>query len=274
MLLDGFVVQQDESISVIYPEDVLTIKYKATKEKKERKHKKNEEKVNKSILNDSQNEAIIDEKQNENTCDDGYCYPENRITTFDASLKDEVNNTPPLRILPKEVYSGGNTNTPTVNIRSTIKKTRRGKRGGQKQKDQSFLDFIVNEEPSVIMDSSIKDTSIIEQLPANDSLCINDDDHHEYPRIGETVTFPYVVMNYEKGCPESREVNGVVKKCHLRVDMMISIADQTVVVYSSELDEIVKVSVFYYCHVISFQWKSIHISKNDMLFYKHVYSIL
>lgn len=212
VLLDGFVIQQDESISVIYPEDVITIQYKTTKEKKEKKEKKSEERVNKSVLSDNQNETIVSEKQNENTCDDGYCYPENKITTFDASLKDEVNNAPPLRILPKEVYSGGNTNTPTVNVRSTIKKTRRGKRGGQKQKDQSFLDYIVNEEPSVIMDSTIKDTSIIEQLPANDSLCDVDDDHPMPPRIGETITFPYIVMNYEKGCPESREVNGVVKK--------------------------------------------------------------
>lgn len=208
--------------------------------------------------------SIITEKQNVNTIQDGYSYPENKIIRFEASDNEVEEETPLLRILPQQVYSGGNTNTPTVNAQ-THKKTRRGKRGGKNstknetsQITQSFLDFIVNEEPSVIMEptpkqeqpneSVLKETSAIEQVEGNDSICALTNEK-PLPSIGSIIQFSHVVMNYETLSPEMKVVRGVVKKYENTKLVMCSISEGFVVVYSEELDELIKVGFFLLLHV-------------------------
>ena len=209
-------------ISIIHPEDILKIEYTLKKEKKEKKEK--EKKSKKKAVKKEETESQIVEKQNVNTLQDGYSYPENKIIRFDNTFDKTDEPTSLLRILPQQVYSGGNTNTPTVNARPN-KKTRRGKRGGkinnEKRENQSFLDFIANEEPSVIVDipekqnqtdnSILKETSAIEEVEGNDSICISSN-KRPIPHIGDIVQFPHLVLNYETLSPEMKTVTGVVKK--------------------------------------------------------------
>lgn len=197
-----------------------------------------------------------------NDKNDGFSYPENKITIFEEDKNYE--EPPLLRILPKQVYSGGNTNTPTVNKKEDKKKTRRGKRGGRKNhcileselpnqleiktvddslisqknlednmredqhqqdelqessspiQNQSYLDYIVQEQPSVIMNSAIqmkeetqeKDDKPLENTENNQINSSND----QLPHIGDELHFPYVVLNYDTFSPESKEISGIVKK--------------------------------------------------------------
>lgn len=139
-----------------------------------------------------------------------------------------------------------------MNAKDSKKKTRRGKRGGKKsQNEQSFLDFIVHEEPSVVMDSSIKEhdadpslreTSAIEQVNGNDSLC-DLPVEKSLPKIGDVVHFPYVVMNYDSGSPEVQNIKGVVKK-YICALLTSSLNGTHIVIYSEQLDDIVKVGLW------------------------------
>lgn len=201
----------------------MKIEYTSKKEKKEKKEKKIKKEKKESVKKEK-NPCWITEKQNVNTLKDGYSYPENKIIRFDNTFDNEEELTSMLRILPQQVYSGGNTNTPTVNAKPD-RKTRRGKRGGrknnEKKENQSFLDFIANEEPSVIMDtpekpqqtdnSILKETSAIEEVEGNDSICISSS-KRPLPHIGDIVQFPHVVLNYETLSPEMKTISGVVKK--------------------------------------------------------------
>ena len=197
-----------------------------------------------------------------NDKNDGFSYPENKITLFEEDK--EYEEPPLLRILPKQVYSGGNTNTPTVNKKEDRKKIRRGKRGGRKNQcimeselpnqleiktvddsiisqknmeenmkedhhqhdelqessspiqNQSYLDYIVQEQPSVIMNSVIQmkeESQEIDDEPVenNENNHINST-NHQLPHICDELHFPYVVLNYETLSPESKEISGIVKK--------------------------------------------------------------
>ena len=93
--------------------------------------------------------TIIDHSNNQSEA--GYIIPTNKIIRFTKDDNDEIDALP-MRVAPVVSYHGENTNTPTVNIRPSKKRTRRGKRAGKKAQVEAlrFLDFVSNEAPTIM----------------------------------------------------------------------------------------------------------------------------
>ena len=142
----------------------MTIQCKLNEKKKEKELK---EKITpndikpKSEKRESEVIPMVTDNSQE-TCDHNeYMIPQNKIIRFEEVAKETGDNGVPLRIRKPTYSPRENTNTPTVNIRDeTKRRTRRGKRAGKRvnnkneveenpKSQQSFLDYIVNNDPEV-----------------------------------------------------------------------------------------------------------------------------
>ena len=98
--------------------------------------------------------TIIDHSNNQSEA--GYIIPTNKIIRFTKDDNDEIDALP-MRVAPAVSYHGENTNTPTVNVRPSKKRTRRGKRAGKKAKVEAlrFLDFVSYEAPTIMSSTPV-----------------------------------------------------------------------------------------------------------------------
>lgn len=98
--------------------------------------------------------TIIDHSNNQSEA--GYIIPTNKIIRFTKDDNDKIDALP-MRVAPAISYHGENTNTPTMNVRPSKKRTRRGKRAGKKAKVEAlrFLDFVSNEAPTIMSSTAV-----------------------------------------------------------------------------------------------------------------------
>lgn len=186
--MDSFAIRSSEQLSILRPEDVITIRYKSKGEEKKRSRDK--EKEGKKQHRDKKKEkrrctekeptpVVIDNSHNQPPSP-GIAVPTNRIIRFDgdtdASPESAVppESEAPLRIREAVAPTYTNTNTPTLNAREKKKRTRRGKRAGKQaslkemkpialegdsvlsaKPEVSFLDYVVNAPPTVTANNTV-----------------------------------------------------------------------------------------------------------------------
>ena len=143
------------------------------KEKKEKKSMKEKEKkrrlscpkeksvrqTEKQAIPECASPVVIDNTSNQKE-ESEFAVPENKIIRFTETNTQSID--PPLRIRKPVDSIRENTNTPTVNKREEKRRnrTRRGKRAGKgkpivETTNQSYVDFIVNEDPTVTANTTI-----------------------------------------------------------------------------------------------------------------------
>ena len=114
--------------------------------------------------------TIIDHSNNQSEA--GYIIPTNKIIRFTKDDNDEIDALP-MRVAPVVSYHGENTNTPTVNIRPSKKRTRRGKRAGKKAQVEAlrFLDFVSNEAPTIMSSTAAVSSEMSTQCNEMSTQC-------------------------------------------------------------------------------------------------------
>lgn len=186
--MDGFAIRSSEQLSILRPEDVITIRYKSKeeekkrsreKEKEEKKQHRDKKKEKRRCAEKEPTPVVIDNSHNQPPSP-GIAVPTNRIIRFDGDNDASPESTAPpesaapLRIREAVAPTYTNTNTPTVNAREKKKRTRRGKRAGKQvslkemkpialegdsvlsaKPEVSFLDYVVNAPPTVTANNTV-----------------------------------------------------------------------------------------------------------------------
>lgn len=131
--------------------------------------------------------TIIDHSNNQSEA--GYIIPTNKIIRFTKDDNDEIDALP-MRVAPAVSYHGENTNTPTVNVRPSKKRTRRGKRAGKKAKVEAlrFLDFVSTEAPTIMSSTPVAlnepNLNCNETpLPQNEQIASSNDTNSSFPQM-------------------------------------------------------------------------------------------
>ena len=205
---------------------------------------------------------VIDNSQE--TCDNNeYLIPQNKIIRFEEVAHETGDKGVPLRIRKPSFSPRENTNTPTVNIRDeTKRRTRRGKRAGKRvnnrngeleentKSQQSFLDFIVDNDPEITTNtealpgfSLMEDTggaSPIKHSKEEDSV---EDLGPAVPLLHDVVSCNLLHLDRVSKTPVIGRVKGKVIKYDWIRHIMDSVTGDRIRIYSEDLDDIFEVTI-------------------------------
>ena len=200
-------------------------KKKEKKEKKQSSHPKEKSMRHAEEQNnsDSVNPTVIDNTSNQKG-DSEFAVPENKIIRFSETMGTQ-NLYPPLRIRRPVDSIRENTNTPTVNKREEKRRnrTRRGKRAGKgkatvETTNQSYVDFIVNEDPTVTANTTIvqapadavNNASTIEIPLKEDSVLTETPAKPEMPLLQDIIQCTAMYLDPQEHVPKVGLVEGRV----------------------------------------------------------------
>lgn len=193
--LDGFQIKKTEDISILHTDDIVYIYYfPSLSERNSEVSKPSESVQRKSCESELETgdvctpvPTIIDHSNNQSEA--GYIIPTNKIIRFTKDDNDEIDALP-MRVAPAVSYHGENTNTPTVNVRPSKKRTRRGKRAGKKAKVEAlrFLDFVSTEAPTIMSSTPVAlnepNLNCNETpLPQNEQIASSNDTNSSFPQM-------------------------------------------------------------------------------------------
>lgn len=204
---------------------------KKEKEKRKEKEKKNRvshlkeksvQHTEKSIIPDCTNPTVIDNTNNQEK-ESEYAVPENKIIRFTEVSTQSID--PPLRIRKPVDSVRENTNTPTVKKRDEKRKrcTRRGKRAGKgkavvEATNQSYVDFIVDEDPTVTANTTMvqspadvaNNASTIEIPMKEDSVLTEAPAKPEMPLLQDVIQCTAMYLDPQEHVPKVGLVEGRV----------------------------------------------------------------